>query len=144
MKRERYMYGARGEQYGIWNTGRKCWQFGICEDTPMLAEARLVQKIGDDAKKWRFEVRVLPVEMRRAKPEPLLLAELQRKDAELKRLKRSLRHGRWKLTRPGELTATYECSECGRRVTVDPRAGSVEKCYPFCHCGARMNEEASG
>ena len=33
------------------------FQFGICEDTPMLAEARLFQKIGEDAKKWKFEVR---------------------------------------------------------------------------------------
>ena len=88
MKRERYMYGVRGEQYGIWNTAKKCWQFGICEDTPMLAEARLFQRIGDDARKWRFEVRVLPAEMRKAKPDPLLLAELQRKDRELKLLSR--------------------------------------------------------
>ena len=34
--------------------------FGISEDTPMLAEARLFQKIGDDARKYRFEVRQLP------------------------------------------------------------------------------------
>lgn len=87
MKRERYMFGARGERYGIWNTAKKCWQFGICEDTPMLAEARLFQKIGDNARKWRFEARALPKEMRRAQPEPQLLIELQRKDVELKRLK---------------------------------------------------------
>lgn len=85
------MYGVRGEQYGIWNTVKKCWQFGICEDTPMLAEARLVQKIGDGARKWRFEPRVLPAEMRRDKPEPMLLIELQRKDVELKRLKQKIR-----------------------------------------------------
>jgi hypothetical protein len=29
----------------------------------MLAEARLYQKLGDDAKKWRFEVRQLPKEV---------------------------------------------------------------------------------
>lgn len=28
----------------------------------MLAEARLFQKIGDDARKWRFEIRPLPKE----------------------------------------------------------------------------------
>ena len=38
----------------------KCFQFDIREDTPMLAVARLYQKIGDDAKKWRFEPRQLP------------------------------------------------------------------------------------
>lgn len=81
------MYGVRGEQYGIWNTARKCWQFDICEDTPMLAEARLFQKIGDDARKYRFEARPLPKEMRRTQPEPQLMIELQRKDRELKLLK---------------------------------------------------------
>lgn len=38
----------------------KQFQFGICEDTPMLAEARLYQKIGDDARRYRFEPRRLP------------------------------------------------------------------------------------
>ena len=61
----------------------------------MLAEARLFQKIGDSARKWRFEVRVLPMEMRNTKPDPAMLAELQRKDREIKLLKRSTRHGRW-------------------------------------------------
>lgn len=60
MKREIYQKGVPGKKYGIWNVSAKCWQFGICEDTPMLAEARLYQKIGDDAKKWRFEPRELP------------------------------------------------------------------------------------
>ena len=60
MKRETYYRGEPGAKYGIWNTVRKDWQFGICEDTPMLAEARLYQKIGDDARKWRFEARRLP------------------------------------------------------------------------------------
>lgn len=39
---------------------KKEFQFGICEDTPMLAEARLFAKIGDDARKYRFELRQLP------------------------------------------------------------------------------------
>lgn len=108
MKRETYMYGVRGEQYGIWNTGKKCWQFSICEDTPMLAEARLFQKIGDDARKWRFEARVLPVEMRRARPEPPLTAELQRKDLELKRLKQKNRELEAQLAEEKELREKAE------------------------------------
>ena len=60
MKRETYYRGIRGEKFGIWNVRAKEFQFGICEDTPMLAEARLFQKIGDDARKWRFEPRQLP------------------------------------------------------------------------------------
>lgn len=60
MKRETYMHGVPGIQWGIYNTQRHCFQFGIREDTPMLAEARLFQKIGNDAKQYRFEPRQLP------------------------------------------------------------------------------------
>lgn len=60
MKRNVYYRGTPGKKYGIWNVTQKCFQFNICEDTPMLAEARLYQKIGDDARKWRFEPRMLP------------------------------------------------------------------------------------
>lgn len=60
MKSEEYWRGKPGAKYGIWNGVKKEFQFGICEDTPMLAEARLVQKIGQDARKWRFEARRIP------------------------------------------------------------------------------------
>ena len=60
MKRDVYYRGKTGKKYGIWNSMKKEFQFGICEDTPMLAMARLHQKIGDDARKYRFEPRVLP------------------------------------------------------------------------------------
>lgn len=57
MNRQEKMHGKPGVKYGIYNTSRKEFQFGISEDTPLLAEARLIQKIGDDARKWRFEAR---------------------------------------------------------------------------------------
>ena len=60
MKRDTYDRGLPGMKWGIWNTVQHCFQFGICEDTPMLAQARLHQKIGDDARKYRFEPRQLP------------------------------------------------------------------------------------
>ena len=66
MKRSVYYRGVPGKKYGIWNGMAKCFQFNICEDTPMLAEARLYQKIGDDARKYRFEPRMLPD----SKPKP--------------------------------------------------------------------------
>ena len=151
MKRERYMYGVRGEQYGIWNTAKKCWQFSICEDTPMLAEARLFQRIGDDARKWRFEVRVLPAEMRNTKPEPAMAVEPQRKDAELKRLKRAMQHGRWFWfeKRNGNPLTGYdydwgwECSVCQSVLPdVYDNPDEVPK-IAFCpYCGAKMGEEA--
>ena len=62
MKRDTYYHGIPGVKWGIWNACRKCFQFNISEDTPMLAEARLFQKIGDDARKWRFTPRQLPKE----------------------------------------------------------------------------------
>lgn len=66
MKKSTFYQGIPGKKFGIWNVARKCWQFNICEDTPMLAQARLYQKIGEDAKKWRFEVRMLPNKERTA------------------------------------------------------------------------------
>lgn len=62
MKRETYYRGVPGKKFGIYNTVAKKFQFGISEDTPMLAEARLFQKLGDDAKRWAFEPRMLPKE----------------------------------------------------------------------------------
>lgn len=139
MKRESYMYGVRGEQYGIWNTGRKCWQFGICEDTPMLAEARLFQKIGDDARKYRFEARPLPREMRRDEPDPQLLVELQRKDVELKQLRRSMRHGHW--VKPVSGDGENYCSVCKAQQPWGWGEGYLD--YDFCpHCGAKMDGKA--
>lgn len=64
MKKEVYQRGITGKKWGIWNQVKREFQFGISEDTPMLAEARLFQKIGDDARKYRFEVRQLPKEVR--------------------------------------------------------------------------------
>lgn len=57
MDRCEYYYGRGGCEYGVWNRRRKKFVFGIREDTPMLAEARLFQKIGEDARKWKFEIR---------------------------------------------------------------------------------------
>lgn len=62
MKKNTYYKGVKGKKYGIYNVAAKKFQFGICEDTPMLAEARLFQILGEDAKKWKFEHRMLPDE----------------------------------------------------------------------------------
>jgi hypothetical protein len=43
MRQETYQRGISGEKYGIWNCQSKEFQFGISEDTPMLAVARLHQ-----------------------------------------------------------------------------------------------------
>lgn len=62
MNKEIYQRGLPGKKWGIWNQVKKEFQFGIAEDTPMLARARLFQRIGDDARKYRFELRVMPKE----------------------------------------------------------------------------------
>lgn len=45
--------------YGIYNTKRKEFQFGICETSKRKAEDVLFKKIGKDAYKWRFVVKEL-------------------------------------------------------------------------------------
>lgn len=75
--RGEYMRGRRGTKYGIYNTVTKSYQFGICEDTPMLAEARLYQMIGDDARKWRFEPRALPPDGKAAQSVVLRYSRLE-------------------------------------------------------------------
>lgn len=45
------------KMYGIYNKRMKCFQFGIKEPSKNKARQRLFDKIGDDARKWRFEVR---------------------------------------------------------------------------------------
>ena len=63
MKHKVYYHGVPGKKFGIYNMAVKQFQFDVCEDTPMLAMARLYQKIGADAKDKRFEARMLPTEV---------------------------------------------------------------------------------
>lgn len=60
MNKAVWQQGIPGIKWGIWNQGRKEFQFGIEEETPMLAHARLCQIIGEDAGRRRFDVRQLP------------------------------------------------------------------------------------
>lgn len=45
------------QMYGIWNKRKKEFQFGIKEPSKRKALQRLFEKIGNDARKWRFEVK---------------------------------------------------------------------------------------
>ena len=47
------------KMYGIWNNRKKEFQFGIKEPSKCKAWQRLFEKIGNDARKWRFEVKVI-------------------------------------------------------------------------------------
>ena len=46
--------------YGVYNTVSKEFQFGIRGETKEEVMKKLVDKIGKDAQKWRFEVKELP------------------------------------------------------------------------------------
>lgn len=46
---ETYTKGKTNTKFGIFNTHTKQFEFDICEDTPMLAEARLFYLIGEKA-----------------------------------------------------------------------------------------------
>lgn len=48
---------SEDKRFGIYNTTRKEFQFGINEPSKELASKKLFDKIGKDAYKWRFEVK---------------------------------------------------------------------------------------
>jgi hypothetical protein len=43
--------------YGIYNLRKKEFQFGIREPSKNKARKKLYDKIGNDCRRWRFEVR---------------------------------------------------------------------------------------
>lgn len=47
--------------------------------------------------------------------------------------------GRWITVNKGLKVTSYKCSECGRTVG-DDTGYDVTKDYPYCHCGAKMEE----
>lgn len=49
-------------RYGIYNTMKKEFQFGINEPSKRKAYNKLFEKIGNDARKWRFVAKALPSE----------------------------------------------------------------------------------
>ena len=51
---------VNNKRYGIWNDVQKQFVFGINEDSKNRAMRELQRKIGKDAFKWRYEVRVIP------------------------------------------------------------------------------------
>lgn len=50
-------------------------------------------------------------------------------------------HGRWEQVQRWATKAKYRCSVCGREIMSATKV-NIEK-YPFCHCGAKMDLEAS-
>jgi len=48
--------------YGVYNTLKKEFQFGIKEESKKKATQKLFKKIGKDSYKWRFEIKEIKVE----------------------------------------------------------------------------------
>lgn len=54
--------------------------------------------------------------------------------------------GYWECIDEDALSVVFKCSECHRIIYV-PKGAVLERLYnyfPYCHCGAKMNEEAKG
>lgn len=64
----------RKKRYGVWNTKKKEFQFGICEPNKTKARKRLFEKIGKDAYKYRFQIKELKIG--NPKAEKLLTIEI--------------------------------------------------------------------
>lgn len=64
----------RKKRYGVWNTKKKEFQFGICEPSKTKARKRLFEKIGKDAYKYRFQIKEL--KLGNPKAEKLLTIEI--------------------------------------------------------------------
>ena len=51
------------------------------------------------------------------------------------------RRGRWVLiTKDGIVPAEFLCSVCGRKISYSGVKDMVSIHYPYCHCGAKMDE----
>lgn len=64
----------RKKRYGVWNTKKKEFQFGICEPSKTKARKKLFEKIGKDAYKYRFQIKEL--KLGNPKAEKLLTIEI--------------------------------------------------------------------
>lgn len=62
------------KRYGVWNTKKKEFQFGICEPSKTKARKKLFEKIGKDAYKYRFQIKELKIG--NPKAEKLLTIEI--------------------------------------------------------------------
>ena len=52
------------------------------------------------------------------------------------------RTGHWIRLTNGRMREIYQCSECGRQIEEESIEGLLPIIYPYCHCGAKMEEQA--
>ena len=51
-----------------------------------------------------------------------------------------VKNGKWVEYEKGMVVTSYKCSLCGE-VVMDDTGYDVVKDYPYCHCGAKMENE---
>lgn len=72
-------------RYMIWNNLQKCFQFpSICETTEKGAQTLLFKKIGNDARKYRFEIKKVE------KEQAYLIKQNLKDELKVKRIHREL------------------------------------------------------
>ena len=74
----------RKKRYGVWNTKKKEFQFGICEPSKTKARKKLFEKIGKDAYKYRFQIKEL--KLGNPKAEKLLTIEIGGDNNDIRRI----------------------------------------------------------
>ena len=74
----------RKKRYGVWNTKKKEFQFGICEPSKTKARKKLFEKIGKDAYKYRFQIKEL--KLGNPKHEKLLTIEIGGDNNDIRRI----------------------------------------------------------
>lgn len=60
----------------------------------------------------------------------------------LRELAEADQNGQWVAVRRTNASTAYQCSVCGRRVSVMNTGAAVWDHYPYCHCGAKMDADA--
>ena len=50
------------------------------------------------------------------------------------------KHGRWIPVTKGAIKEIYICSRCHRKIEDDGIPALIPIRYPYCHCGAKMDE----
>lgn len=51
-------------------------------------------------------------------------------------------HAHWELWDHEEASTTLRCSRCGREVEHKGSYDEIKDVFPYCHCGAKMDEES--
>ena len=69
------------------------------------------------------------------------LTEVREKVRALPSIQPKAKVGHWVLDTKNKVAEYYKCSKCGRLISLLSVDNKTLKDYPYCHCGAKMEEE---